>query len=127
MKTYDNGSLFTVAFDHGDTEEFSDQWPCSTVRGKGSFQFEKRYGDLVDATGAALHGDGPDWLAFSHDCQTWGRAVLHKRDKGNCQTFGCEMIRNHPGHCESNFDLEQILERMGVTKATAPATKEVRA
>lgn len=76
MKLYNNGSLFTVSFNEDDTREFSYSWPCSTVRGKGSFQFEKRNGDLVDASGSALKGDGPDWLAFSHDCQEWGNREL---------------------------------------------------
>lgn len=37
--------------------------------GAGSFEFDARNGDLVDATGSAATGNGPDWLAFSHDCQ----------------------------------------------------------
>lgn len=80
MKTHDNGSILTVSFNDDDTRDFSDSWPCSTVRGKGSFQFQKSNGDLVDATGAALKGDGSDWLAFSQDCQEWGTRNLALQD-----------------------------------------------
>lgn len=76
MKLYNNGSFFTVSFNEDDAREFSYSWPCSTVRGKGSFQFQKSNGDLVDASGSALKGDGSDWLAFSHDCQEWGNREL---------------------------------------------------
>lgn len=80
MKLHDNGSLFTVSFNEDDTREFSYSWPCSTVCGKGSFQFEKRNGDLVDATGAALRGDGSDWLAFSNDCKEWAQRALELQE-----------------------------------------------
>lgn len=76
MRLHDNGSFFTVTFNQDDTRDFSDTWPCSTVRGKGSWQFQKSNGDLVDATGAASRNDGPDWLAFSQDCQQWGKRHL---------------------------------------------------
>lgn len=76
MRTYDNGCFYTVSYSARDAENFSDQWPCSTVEGAGSFQYDKRTGDLVDATGSASRGDGNDWLAFSHDCQRYGQRRL---------------------------------------------------
>ncbi len=76
MRAYDNGCFYTVSYSALDAEEFSSKWPCSTVRGKGSFQYDKRNGDLVDATGSASRKDGDDWLAFSHDCQKYGQRRL---------------------------------------------------
>lgn len=76
MRCYDNGDLFTVTYNANDCQKFNSQWPCSTVKGKGSFQFDKRNGDLVDATGTALTGDGSEWLAFSQDCQAYGMKKL---------------------------------------------------
>ncbi len=71
MKAYDNGCFFTVSYTPRDCEDFSRMWPCSTVKGRGAFVFTKD-GDLCDVEGSALKGDGSDWLAFSHDCQTYG-------------------------------------------------------
>lgn len=77
MRVYDNGSYFTVQYSRQDCENFNRMWPCSTVRGSGSFQFEKDNGDLVDATGtAAKYGDDSSWLAFSQDCQKYGESKL---------------------------------------------------
>jgi hypothetical protein len=76
MKAYDNGCYYTVAYSARDSEAFSDNWPCSTVKGSGSFQFDKRNGDLVDATGSAALNDGSDWLAFCEDCKKYGKAKL---------------------------------------------------
>lgn len=71
MKLYDNGSLYTVSYSSDDARAFADRWPCSTVRGSGSFQFQKSNGDLVDVTGSAARNDGDDWAAFSQDCQAF--------------------------------------------------------
>lgn len=71
MRYYNNGSGFTVGYSRADAEQFSRRWPCSTVRGSGSFAFDAG-GNLVDATGSALKGDGGDWLAFCEDCQQYG-------------------------------------------------------
>jgi hypothetical protein len=76
MRAYDNGCFFTVTYSRNDAESFSDRWPCSTVRGAGSFQFSKRNGDLVDLTGSAAKSDGPEWVAFSEDCQRYGEKRL---------------------------------------------------
>lgn len=73
MRYFDNGAFYTVTFSERDSYEFARRWPCSTVRGRGAFQFDKRSGDLVDATGSAARGDGPDWLALSEDCQAYAR------------------------------------------------------
>lgn len=77
MRVYDNGSLFTVTFTENDTRKFSAAWgACCPVKGRGSFQFDKKNGDLADATGAAMRGDGYEWRAFSEDCQNWGEEKL---------------------------------------------------
>lgn len=76
MRTYDNGCFFTVAFTKLDSYEFKTRWPCSTVRGAGSFQFQKDNDDLVDVGGSAAKGDGPDWVAFADDCKAYGLAHL---------------------------------------------------
>ena len=75
MKTYDNGSGFTVSYSEDDAERFSDSWPCSTVEELGSFTFENN-GDLVGLTGTAERNDGDDWLAFSRDCQRYGETRI---------------------------------------------------
>lgn len=71
MRTHDNGCSFTVTYNESDTDTFAESWPGSTVTGHGSFSFENS-GDILDASGSALDNDGPDWLAFSHDCQNYG-------------------------------------------------------
>lgn len=76
MKAIDNGSLFTVTYNRQDCADFSRSWPCSTVKGRGAFVFDKRNGDLCDAEGSALKGDGSDWQAFSEDCRTYGENRL---------------------------------------------------
>jgi hypothetical protein len=78
MRTYDNGSFFTVFYSENDSYHFALHWPCSTVTGKGSFQFDKSSGDLIDATGSALEYDGPDWLVFSRTCQHYGQSKLNR-------------------------------------------------
>lgn len=76
MRAFDNGSYYVVTYSENDAVDFSAQWPCSTVRGSGSFEFDKRNGDLVDVTGSAAENDGPEWAAFSQDCQEYGRKRL---------------------------------------------------
>ena len=71
MRTYIHGLETTVTFNYRDAAYFSSRWPCSTVMGRGSFTFDS-IGDLVDTSDTAIYGDGPDWLAFSQDCQRWG-------------------------------------------------------
>lgn len=78
MRTYDNGSGFTVSYSDDDAANFAAQWPCSTVEGSGSFSFE-RNGDLIGATGTAEDHDGSDWLAFSQDCQQYGEKKIQRK------------------------------------------------
>jgi len=61
----------TVFYGLTDCDEFNRGWPCSTVKGRGSWVFDKD-GNLVDATGSASKGAGEEWVAFSRDCQVWG-------------------------------------------------------
>lgn len=81
MRAYDNGSFFTVSYSAADASEFRSQWPGSSVRGAGSWEFDKRNGDLVGANGSAAEGDGSDWLAFSEDCQKYGEKALAAKRK----------------------------------------------
>jgi hypothetical protein len=84
MRTHDNGSGFTVGFNESDTEDFSDSWPCSAVRGKGYFSFDNN-GDLVDIVaeyeGETINADGDDWVAFAKECQAYGEAHIGKLRK----------------------------------------------
>ena len=78
MRYYFNQSAYTVLFNHQDSRLFAEQWPCSSVEGKGSFTFAVD-GDVIDADGAALEGSGDDWAAFREDCKTYGE-LKFKRD-----------------------------------------------
>ncbi len=80
MRYYYNGSAFTVSYSREDAHAFAKQWPCSTVEGRGSFQFAAN-GDLIDMGGSAAKNDGPDWLAFSQDCQAYGTPKFAKDRK----------------------------------------------
>lgn len=79
MRTYDNGTGFTVSFNARDADKFASRWPHSTVQGSGSFSFTAD-GDLTDVgdglpssvSGDAVFRDGGDWTAFSQDCRRWG-------------------------------------------------------
>ena len=77
VKYHDNGAGFTVSYTSADAEKFSSTWPCSTVQGRGFFGFGKN-GDLIDAGGTALRGDGLDWLAFADDCKDFGERLYDK-------------------------------------------------
>lgn len=76
MRTYDNGSFFTVTYSANDAYAFRRRWPGATVEGRGAFEFDKRNGDLIGARGSAATGDGSDWLAFSEDLQRYGERKL---------------------------------------------------
>jgi hypothetical protein len=83
MRYYNNGAGYTVSYSARDAAAFAARWPCSTVRGHGAFAFLAN-GDLCDATGSATQGDGPDWLAFSADCQAYAdtrRQTTHTADR----------------------------------------------
>jgi hypothetical protein len=79
MRYYNQGAGFRVSYNRNDADEFSSRWPCSTVEGAGWFEYAN--GDLVDRgadTRRHENADGPDWLAFSQDCQAYGEA-RHKK------------------------------------------------
>ena len=83
MRTYDNGTGFTVCYGRHDATAFTGRWPCSTVEGRGSYQFDGS-GNLIDVGGTAARNDGPDWLAFSRDCHAYGVSRLPiLRTQGN--------------------------------------------
>jgi len=76
MRFYDNGSFYSVSVSSSEIESFNRRWPCSILRGRYWFQFDKRNGDLVDMTG---YGDGPEVLALSQDAQKFGMERLQPR------------------------------------------------
>jgi hypothetical protein len=73
MRAFDNGSMYTVTVSEREVDDFNRKWPGSTLRGRQSFQFDKRNGDLVDRTG---EGDGSEAVALSQDAQTYGKERL---------------------------------------------------
>lgn len=73
MRVFDNGSMYTVAVSEREVDEFNRSWPCSSLEGRQTFQFDKRTGDLVDREGT---GDGSEAVALSHDAQTYGARKL---------------------------------------------------
>jgi hypothetical protein len=77
MKAYNNGPSFTVSYNESDSHKFSSQWPCSNVKGAGSFSFDNG-GDVIDCSGSAMDSDGPDWVAFLCDCKTYGTQKMKK-------------------------------------------------
>jgi hypothetical protein len=78
-RAYDNGSFYTVSYSAADADAFRRQWPGSTVRGKGWFEFDKKNGDLIGGGGSMMEHDGSDWLAFSQDMQAHGRRSMGRR------------------------------------------------
>lgn len=80
MRCYFNGVTggFTVSYTEDDADNFSYSWPGSSVEGRGFFAFAPG-GDLIDAGGSALEGDGHDWLAFAEDCKNYGMPRFEKR------------------------------------------------
>lgn len=73
MKVKDLGASFVVYVSEREVDEFNRRWPCSALRGRYSFTFDKRTGDLVDMTGI---GDGSEHVALSQDAQTYGEGKL---------------------------------------------------
>ncbi len=64
---------YAVRFSRADAIRWSKRWPCSTVRGAGSVEFDD-VGNLVGLTGSAEKGDGHDWVAFVLDLQACANA-----------------------------------------------------
>ena len=77
MKVTHQGSIVIVAFSDDDSRSFRALWPGSSVRGSGSFEFDRR-GDLVDMKTEVDGADGSDWLAFSQDAQNYARRHARK-------------------------------------------------
>jgi hypothetical protein len=77
MRTYDNGSFYTVTCSEHDVRDFKSTWPCSGLPTRSiSFQFDKRNGDLVDIRPDSQHFDGPALVALSQDAQAYGKKRL---------------------------------------------------
>ena len=73
MRVRDLGSNYSVSVSEREVDAFNRKWPCSTLRGRYTFEFEKRSGDLVDMTGS---GDGSEHVALSQDAQEYGKRKL---------------------------------------------------
>ena len=73
MRVYDLGSFFRVAVSEREVDEFNRRWPCSTLEGPQTFEFDKKNGDLVDRTGK---GDGGEAVALADDAQKYGQKRL---------------------------------------------------
>lgn len=80
MRFYYNGCGFSVGYSADDADNFSANWPGSSVEGKGGFEFDGD-GDLIGRWGSADEGDGADWLAFVEDCKEYGLPRFKKREK----------------------------------------------
>lgn len=64
MRVHDNGSCFTVVVSRHEVDEFNRHWPCSTLRGRQRFEFDKR------------NGDGNEAVALSEDARRYGETKL---------------------------------------------------
>lgn len=79
MRYHNNGSGFTVSFTADDAQNFSAQFPGSSLDSAGSFGFQEN-GDLVEVSGAAEeHSGEPGTLAFSQNCQEFGERKHRER------------------------------------------------
>jgi hypothetical protein len=65
MRLKQDGDFYTVFVSAREVAEWNRRWPCSSLRGRQSFTFDRK-GDLVDRYGI---GDGPEAVALSHDAQ----------------------------------------------------------
>ena len=75
MRYYNQGAGFRIAYNASDASKFAYHWPCSTVDGSGWFEFDA-VGNLVNRgadTKRHADADGDDWVAFSQDCQVYGK------------------------------------------------------
>lgn len=80
MRVIDKGSTFVVTVSSREVADWNGCWPCSSLRGRQMFEFEKRSGDLVDREGT---GDGSEAVALSEDAQAYGCAKLGIRNAHN--------------------------------------------
>lgn len=74
MRAYDQGAFVRVTCDAHDVAHFNAQWPCSSIRGRVSFTFDARNGDLVDLWPSNL--DGPEVCALAEDAQSYAAKRL---------------------------------------------------
>lgn len=78
MNTKFHDGTYEVEFTNQDAAVFTEGSgaPAGVVRGRGSFVFDSKTGDIVDAKGAAKGRAEIEWLAFSQDAQEFGRNQL---------------------------------------------------
>ena len=74
MRVYDQGAFIRVTCDQWDVYDFNAKWPCSSIRGRVSFTFDSRNGDLVDLWPSSL--DGPEVCALAEDAQNYAAKRL---------------------------------------------------
>lgn len=74
MRVYDQGAFIRVTCDQWDVDAFNRTWPCSSIRGRVSFTFDARNGDLVDLWPSSL--DGPEVCALAEDAQNYAAKRL---------------------------------------------------
>ena len=67
MRVRNEGASYTVFVSAREVLEWNRRWPCSSLRGRQSFTFD-RNGGLVDRYGK---GDGPEVVALSQDAQEY--------------------------------------------------------
>lgn len=80
MRTFDNGSFYTVQCTTADVLNFANRWPCFGPRAPIAFEFDKANGDLVDVLPSdadAYESMDPTGVrALSEDAQAHGRRRL---------------------------------------------------
>lgn len=78
MHTSFHDGMYEVAFTNRDAAVFTEGSgaPEGLVRGRGTFVFDAKTGDLIGADGAAKGRHEVEWLAFSQDAQEFGREQL---------------------------------------------------
>jgi hypothetical protein len=94
MRTYYQGTQYTVEFDENDTTCFVRHTDASpqVVQGRGAFVFDTVSGELVAKRGAARGRKDQEWLAFSMDAQDHAREELRRHGVlANPYGFGCDI------------------------------------
>lgn len=68
MRLSNEGAFYTISVSEIEVYNWNRRWPCSSLKGRQTFTFDKRNGDLVDRTG---QGDGDEALALCQDAQNY--------------------------------------------------------